>query len=197
MDLQKINVKFFARDAAQPPLGDFIPVFHSWIQQTDGAYYDVADYTHVDGGPGVLLIAHQANISIDEQDGRRGLLFNQKRPSTGSNREKLRDTLNEALRYCLKLEREPSLHGKVEFRGDEAAILINDRLLAPNTEETLEELRDDLQAIGALLFGSTEFGLHRDGHPEHRFSVRFESREPLRVRELLANLARGESKWAI
>jgi len=192
MDLQKINVKIFTRGAAKPSLADFIPVFHSWIQRTDGEYHDVADYSHVDAGPGVLLIAHEANLSMDEQGRRRGLLFNQKQALSGSNRDKLKFVLQQALQKCQQLEREPSLVGKVEFRGDEVVICVNDRLLAPNTEETLEELRDDLDTIGTLLFGSKPFALRRDDDPGRRFAVHLESRVDSPVSLLVANLIGGD-----
>jgi len=191
MDLQKINVKIFARDAKDPPLEDFVPVFHAWIQSTDGEYHDVADYSHIDGGPCVLLIAHKANISMDEQGGRRGLLFNQKRPLSGSNQDKLRDVLRQALRNCERLEDEPSLAGKLAFRGNEVMVLINDRLRAPNTRETLEELRGDLEAIGALLFGSSEFILRHVDDPDQRFAVHLGSPVDLSTTQLLANVGRA------
>jgi len=190
MDLQKINVKFFVRDAAEPPLSDFIPVFHSWIQRTDGEYYDVADYSHVDAGPGVLLIAHNANVSMDEQDGRRGLLFNQKQSLGGSNHDKLRHVFQQALRNCQELEQETTFAARVEFRGDEVEIVINDRLRAPNNERTLEELSDDLEKIGALLFGSTGFVVRHVDDPDRRFTVRLESQVESPLSQLLVNVSR-------
>ena len=191
MDLQKINVKFFCRYGSEMPLSDFIPIFHSWIQNTDGDYFDVADYSHVDAGPGILLIAHDANISLDERDRRRGLLFNQKQPLSGDNPRKLRHVLQQALRYCRKLEEEPSLAGKVEFRGNEVEIVVNDRLRAPNCEETLEELRDDLETVGALLFGSTQFVVHHVDHADRRFTVRLESEVESSASALLMNASQG------
>lgn len=192
MDLQKIGVKFFARGADDPPLADFISVFHSWIQETDGAYVDVADYTHVKAGPGVLLVAHAANVSLDEQDRRRGLVFNQKTALPGSNLDKLRHVLQQAAQYCRRLEQEPSLLGKLVFRGDAVAICVNDRLLAPNTLETFAALRHDLEAAGAALFGTASFALRRDDDPEHRFSVHIEAQGDFTMGRLLANLSRGE-----
>lgn len=192
MDLKKIGVKFFTRGADDPPLADFISVFHSWIQETDGAYFDVADYTHVNAGPGVLLVAHEANVSLDEQDQRRGLLFNQKTALPGSNLDKLRHALHQAVQYCRRLEQEPSLLGKLAFRGDAVAICVNDRLLAPNTLETFEALRHDLEAAGAVLFGAACFALHRDEDPEHRFTVHLEAQADFTMSQLLANLSRGE-----
>ncbi|HET7007906.1 MAG TPA: hypothetical protein VFK65_20540, partial [Candidatus Binatia bacterium] len=90
MELQKLNVKFFVEQPNAIALTDFIEIFHSWIQATDGVYHDVADYSHMQAGPGVVLIANSANVSIDESGNRRGLLFRQKAPLAGSNQDKLR-----------------------------------------------------------------------------------------------------------
>ena len=87
MDLQKLNVKFFVEPGSTVPLTDFIDIFHGWIQATDGVYHDVADYSHMQAGPGIVLVANDANVGIDESGGRRGLLFDQKTVLAGSNQE--------------------------------------------------------------------------------------------------------------
>src|SRR5919109_961142 len=109
MELQKINVKFFTAGPHQPPLADFIDIFHGWIQATDGEYHDVADYSHMQAGPGIVLIANNANVSIDETENRRGLLFSQKSRLEGSNQKKLRQVFHSALASCHKLEEDPAL----------------------------------------------------------------------------------------
>ena len=65
MELQKLNVKFFVAQPNAVALTDFIEIFHSWIQATDGVFHDIADYSHMQAGPGIVLIANAANISID------------------------------------------------------------------------------------------------------------------------------------
>ena len=63
MELQKLAVKILVVEPNVIPLTDFIDVFHGWIQATDGAYHDVADYSHMHAGPGIVLIANDANVS--------------------------------------------------------------------------------------------------------------------------------------
>ena len=87
MELQKLNVKFFVEQPNPIALTDFIEIFHSWIQATDGVYHDVADYSHMQAGPGIVLVANEAHLSIDETGNRRGLLFSQKAPLDGSNQD--------------------------------------------------------------------------------------------------------------
>ncbi len=189
MELQKINVKLYFADSSGIQLRDFINIFNSWIQSSDGVYYDLADYTHVNDGPGILLVAHEANVSVDETEGRLGLLYNQKERLEGSNAEKLRFVFDAALGYCRKLEEEPSLKGSVCFRGNEALVVINDRLTAPNTEETFSQLKGDLHELARQLFGSDDFSLAlRTEDPRRRFSVLIQSPVDLRVEALQNNL---------
>jgi hypothetical protein len=98
MELQKINVKVFTAEPNNIPLTDFIDIFHNWIQATDGVYLDVADYSHMQAGPGIVLVADDANVSIDETGNRRGLLYSQKGQLSGSNLEKLNTVLRSALK---------------------------------------------------------------------------------------------------
>src|SRR5215510_16215522 len=115
MDLQRINVKVFTAEPDRVPLTEFIDVFHGWIQATDGVYHDVADYSHMQAGPGIVLVADVANVSIDETDNQRGLLYRQKSKVSVSNLEKLTTALRSALENCYRLEEELALRGKLKF----------------------------------------------------------------------------------
>ena len=189
MDLQKLNVKFFVADSNRVPLETFIHIFNSWIQASDGEYYDIADYSHLHDGPGVLLIAHEANISIDETGGRRGLLYNRKQLLQGSNQEKLRGVFQAALENCQRIEKEPSLQGKLRFTGSEVLFLINDRLVVPNTEETFHAVKPDLKNLGETLYGGSEFSLDHMADPKERLSVFMKTPHSFEVDTLLNNLA--------
>ena len=188
MDVQRINVKFFFADSRAVPLGTFIDIFNSWIQASDGEYYDIADYNHVHAGPGILLIAHEANISIDNTGNRLGLLYNRKEPLQGSNREKLRSVFKLALENCLRIEEGPSLQGKMQFLGNEALFLINDRLLAPNAEETFHAVKSDLEELARSLYGGADFTLERETDPRKRFSVLIKTTVSFEITALLKNL---------
>ncbi len=188
MNLDKINVKFFAEDSNGVPLTTFINIFNSWIQASDGDYNDLADYSHMHAGPGILLIAHEANVSMDSTGNRLGFLYNRKQPLQGSNREKLRSIFKWALEHCRRIEEEPSLQGRLRFRGNEALFLVNDRLLAPNTEETFRALRPDLEDVGRTLYGGTDFTLQRQIDSKTRFSVQIKSATPFEIATLLENL---------
>lgn len=170
--MQKIAVKFFAAPPNDIPLADFIDIFHSWIQVTDGIYYDVADYSHMQAGPGIVLVAHHANLSIDETDSRRGLLYSQKAHVSGTNRDKIRAAIGAALESCRRLEQEPALGGRLKFQDSEAVIFINDRLRAPNDQETFAALKPDLEDAVRDLIGDASFTIEYYHDRRRRFSVR-------------------------
>jgi hypothetical protein len=188
MELQKINVKFFVAEPDAVPLTTFIDVFHGWIQAADGIYHDVADYSHMHAGPGIVLVANDANVSIDETGNQRGLLYNCKSYLYGSNVERLKEVFRSALENCRRLEQEPALRGKLKFLGNEALIAINDRLLAPNTEESFETIKPEIKSLARALYDDEEITLERDRDPNKRLTVRIKTARPASVDNLLSNL---------
>src|SRR4030095_14690853 len=100
MDLQRIGIKVFAEDSAKVDVRDFIPVFHSWIQKQaveNHLLIDVHDYSHIHNGPGILLVAHEGNFSIDLSNGEMGLAYYRKQPTAGSMTQRLNGVLKSAL----------------------------------------------------------------------------------------------------
>ena len=188
MDLQKLNVKFFVEQPNHVPLTDFIGVFHGWIQATDGLYHDVADYSHMQHGPGIVLVARDANVSIDETAGRRGLLYSRKAPLPGTHQKKLYAVFLAVLENCQRLADEPKLKGKLGFCFDEAEITVNDRLAAPNVPESFGLLKPDLDAVAGRLFDKVGFQLYRNEDPRQRFSVTIRALAPVGFDTMLAHL---------
>ena len=188
MRLQKLNVKFFVEQPNAIALTDFIEIFHSWIQATDGVYHDVADYSHMQAGPGVVLFANSANVSIDESGDRRGLLFSQKAPLAGNNQEKLRTVLRSALENCRKLEAEPALGGKLRFAANEAVISLNDRLLCENSQEGFDAIKGDVEAVAKQLFGGGAVSLKRDSDARQRLNIHVQTAASIELQQALTNL---------
>jgi hypothetical protein len=196
MELQKIAVKIFTEPPDRTALGKFIEVFHRWIQATDGVYHDVADYSHMHSGPGIVLVAPHANLSIDESENRRGLVFAQKVLLSGSNQEKLMAALRAALENCRKLEEDRSLNPPIRFSGSEVLLAVNDRLVAPNREEVFDEIKPDIEAMAGRLFAGASFELKRDGDPRKRFNVTIATARKLDVQNLLENLKTSDGARA-
>src|SRR5688572_5264365 len=148
MDSHKIAVKLFVEDASRIDVHEFVPVFHGWIQRRavpEHLLIDVSDYAHVHHGPGALLVAHEANFTTDQGEGRLGLMYARKQRVGGSFTDRLRQALIAALQGAQRLETDPALAGRIKFRTDELLLSINDRLNAPSTPETFDAVRGELQ----------------------------------------------------
>jgi hypothetical protein len=128
---------------------------------------DVADYAHVPAGPGVMLIGHHADISVDNRQNRLGVLYNRKSVLDGSFADKLRHSYERAVAAARKLEQEPEFHGHISFDEFQVEVFITDRLLAPNTEHTWSELRGGI----ADVFGRSA-ALQWNGPGRELFRVR-------------------------
>ncbi|MGH7797911.1 MAG: hypothetical protein ACREQ2_23865 [Candidatus Binatia bacterium] len=188
MDLQKLNVKLFVEPPNTVPLTDFIDIFHGWIQASDGVYHDVADYSHMQAGPGIVLVANDANVSIDESNNRRGLLYSRKTPLSGSNQERLRTVLRSTVENFRKLEREPRLGEKFKMLGNEAMIGINDRLAWPNSEESFAVVAPEIDRVARTLFAGADISLEREPAARRKFAVRIKASRSFVVDELLGRL---------
>src|SRR4051812_33263084 len=152
MQAQKIAIKFYAAESNGLTDHDFVPVLHSWIQQRavpEHMLIDVADYSHVKDGPGTLLVAHEANIYLDRVDGMLGLTYSRKQPPADATafQDRLTQAIAAALQACERLEADPQLGGRLKFLTDEFVVFINDRLLAPNTPQTFEAVKFDIENV--------------------------------------------------
>lgn len=189
MDLHRIHVKFyFAHPQAISPEEAF-RIFNAWIPQAQGeTLVDVADYSHVPDGPVTLLVGHEANYSIDKTDRRLGLLYARKQPLSGGLAGRLEQVLAAALRACCRLEQEPELAGRARFSGQELLLVANDRLRAPNTEETLQAFGPALEAMLAKLYRGAALKIERDPDPRQCFGLRIAASAPFGVAALLQNI---------
>jgi hypothetical protein len=171
--LQRIGIKVFVTASEGIRMRDFVPVFHSWIQKQcleDHLLIDVHDYSHIHEGPGILLVGHEANISMDMAEGRLGLLYHRKQPLAGPLKDRLAAILRAAQHCCSMLEREASFEAKLRFGAGELLVIANDRLLAPNDSATLSSLQADLSAAFEPLLGRVFMTL-ANKDPKDRFSV--------------------------
>jgi len=170
--IEHLNVKVFAEwngAAAEAA----VPVFHRWIQEDafGELLVDVAEYLHVEAGPGVILIGHHANYSLDFARNRPGMLYNRKTPLGGEFGQKLQQAYYAALRAAERLEQEPEFQGRVRFHPDWFEVIVNDRLLAPNTDSTWAALRPEIEHFARETLGMETFDLRRRSGPRERFAV--------------------------
>jgi len=185
-DLYRVGVKLFCTAGVEIDLVEFIPVFHRWIQQRTipGILIDVADYSHLHEGPGILLVCHEGNLAVDEGEGRRGLCYYRKRPCPGSLEERVLEAAAYGARAALQLASEPEWNGRLRFGGEELLVFANDRLLAPNEEDTLSAFRPVLERLAEAAFGTGAVDLRRASDPRERFQVTLRGPGPVDLQRL-------------
>jgi hypothetical protein len=177
MQAHKISVKFYVENESGIAAHEFVPIFHSWIQNhavPEHLLVDVSDYAHVHNGPGTLLVSHEANFYADRLDGRLGLTYSRKQaaPAAGAFIDRLRQAVTAALEACVRLEDDPRLTGRVKFGTGEITIRVPDRLLAPNTMETYQQVRGDLEQLATDLYGAGNFDVEHVLSDKLPFEVR-------------------------
>ncbi len=78
---------------------------------------DVADYKHVQDGPGILIIGHEGDYALDQENGRSGLLYTRKREwPTPDFKERLQLVISLAVQAAQILAADETLN--LNFRTD-------------------------------------------------------------------------------
>ena len=187
-DARQVSAKLYAEEPVDVDPAALIRVFHGWIQNealADRIMIDVADYSHVPEGPGVLLICHEAHYSFDHADGRPGLRCSLKRRGYREERDPIGEAMLSALRACALLQAEPELSGKLRFKTDELYLGVEDRLVAPNTDETFRHVQRQIEPrLAAWCSGTGEVNMLPVGGPKEPFGLQVSvpTPQPLDVR---------------
>lgn len=187
-ELHRIGVKLFAGDEAGDCL-DLIPVFHRWIQSNalEDLLIDVAEYSHVRAGPGVVLVAHAGNYGLDDTGGRRGFVYYAKRPLEGDLEQRLRTVCRKTLAACRRIESgaEPAW---LTFPGDAIQVFSNDRLAAANDERGRRLFEPAVRALLDRLYAG-DYVLEHEADPRERLTLTARAAQPVPVERLLERLA--------
>lgn len=190
MELHRIGIKVPMQDGAALPALEFILAFHRWIQDRvlSGTVIDVADYSHVHEGPGILLITHEGNYAVDDHDGRRGLSYYTKHALEGDLAARIATVARRTLQACDLLEKETRFAGKLKFDAGRLELFANDRLEAPNTPATEAAIGPALQSVLERLYAGKPWRLARETEPRARFTLRIDSGATVSAAELLKRL---------
>jgi hypothetical protein len=87
------------------------------------------------------------------------------------------------------LEQEPALRGKLRFAGNQVEILVNDRLIAPNSGEIFEKIRPEIDFLARCLYTSTNFALSWNAKDaRQRLRVAISTPLAIEIRTLVNNL---------
>lgn len=177
MDLHKFGFKFFATGAEKFDILKLIPIYHRWIQRNALAdlLIDVADYSHVPTGPGVMLIAHEGNYALDETGHERGVVYYNKHRLTGELPERFARVAGKALQAARLMSQDPELEGALKVPGNRLQFFANDRLVAPNTDAAYAELEPALSSFLERLYGGARYTTIREADAKQRLSVRVQA----------------------
>ena len=180
--LVKLDLKVLAADAAEVEPEHFIPVFHRWITESvlPELLIDVADYSHVHEGPGVLLVGHDAIYAYDLSRGEPGLLYSRRRETgpelqgIGGLDRRLRSLLAAAFRACDLIEAEPQLGGRVVFDRHRLELRVNDRLFPADEQTALTLARAFQRALAEAGVGGGDapVKVKQPGEPRERLTLR-------------------------
>lgn len=192
MDLHKFGFKFFAGDAGKLDILKLIPMYHRWIQRNalEDLLIDVADYSHVPAGPGIMLIAHEGNYALDETGHERGVVYYSKHRLPGDLPERLARVASKALQAARLMRDDAELEGELRVPGNRLEFFANDRLVAPNTDAAYAELEPALRSFLDRLYDGAQYALTRQADdPRERLSVRVQAETEVPLDTLLARLS--------
>jgi hypothetical protein len=87
------------------------------------------------------------------------------------------------------LEEAEELENEVRFNGDDILFMVNNRHIAPNTDESFEGIRQELSFVLQQMYGSNDFTLELASEDtRERFMIRISASSNKSVSDLLANL---------
>jgi hypothetical protein len=189
--LSRFALKLFFETGTGPRSDQVVPLFHRWIQTgaTGELLIDVASYAHLHEGPSVILIGHEAQFAVDATGGRPGLQYSRRQPAQGPLPERLLAACRTLIGAASLFETDATLAPPARFLGNELEIVANDRLLAPNDEETFAALRAALDPLLARLYPGIPLAVTRNPDPHERLTVTIKAGEPLGLAALAGRIA--------
>jgi len=185
-DIKQVDIKVFAKDGGDVTCTEFMGILQGWIRDHSipGVLIDVADYCHMHHGPGMVLIAHEFNISIDYAEGRMGLLFHYKLPPEETFAERLQSALRQTFNACRLLEQTESLKERLTFDASGFRFMTSDRLNAPNDDTTYAALAEHVQG-GAKAFYGADVTIERvQNDSRERLAIQVAAKAPVELGSL-------------
>lgn len=187
IEFQHVILKLFVDGELPVEPEKFIELFHRYVRDESlpTLLIDVADYRHVPHGPGVMLIGHEADYSMDHAEGQWGLRYNRKRGVEGRNADRLREAFTSLNACCQLIEKEFAGAG-LRFSRNSFQFMINDRAIAPNTPETLAGIQPEIEAFLTSTVGPGTYTIEHHDDPRSRFSLTVTFDKPFDLEALCA-----------
>lgn len=200
--LEKINVKMFLDVSGDLASGDrirgdvldrLLPIFARWRDDAGdpSRWVDLADYAHMSRGPGVMIIGHRGNFALDLADPGPGLLYANKAGLEGPLDSRVSETFGRALVLIQRLVSEAEYPAGLAPRPGSWQLTFNDRLRAPNTDETDAEAGPPVQDAVRSLFGGDLLTTIREPDPNRRYGFMIHSEHVNSLDALLERTGRA------
>ncbi len=177
MDLQKFGIKLYLNANSCFKSKDLIPAFHNWIQEkavSNHILIDVADYSHIPDGPGVMLVAHEGNFSLDQENYKLGIMYMRKTKIEGNFQERFMKIFTIAVQAANRLY-ENNIIKEIDFIKNSFRFIANDRLIAKNTKENQNLYQDEVKKSLAEIYPTSkvEYDNISDENERLAFTVNF------------------------
>jgi hypothetical protein len=169
-DLQKVIVKV---PLALPPgaVDGLLVLLDGWRHADAAAgadWVDVVDNAHLAGGLAVQLVGRRFTIGVD-LDAPPSWVHLHKRGLAGAPEERVAGVVRATLAEVARLAADPARPDGVRVLLDRLWIGVNDRVTAPNRDDTDAALAPALSAVGDRLYGAAAWAHERDADPRARF----------------------------
>ncbi len=194
MNPLRLSVRFPV-DETPSDLEPAIGVFHRFIQkgQVEGLLIDVADYRHVPGGPGVLLIAHEFDYGISDA----AFTVTRKRSSSATAGAQTRDALRAGIDALDAIAYDGALAISVD--RSRFTVTVADRQLGTRDQVT-SALLAEVSPVVADVYGTDATVTPIEDGPRQARSVRVDvsiSTVDGALERLGGSRAPGQSPWDI
>lgn len=171
MNLQRINLKLFLDAPEKVPVDALLPIFGQWRENKDhpSQWVDMADYAHIDRGPGVMMIGRQGNLALDLGDPGPGILYANKKGLEGAAEDRILDTFRRTLALASTLIQEPLYPPQLTARPGSWQLVFNDRMETPNSDATDAALRPAIDNALDRIFGAGNYTAVQEKDPLRRY----------------------------
>ncbi|MGB2923881.1 MAG: hypothetical protein WBB82_01100 [Limnothrix sp.] len=187
MNVERFCVKFLVQDLPDGfDEASLIGVFQGWIrdEKVKGTLIDVIDYRHVPDGPGIMLVTYEINYMMEHQAGY-GLYAQRRWPEVEglSHPEGIVNLVKAAAEFGTILQKDTG----ITLKGNEFFYIANDRLNAPNNDETFTAIKPDLETALKQIYGGESFTLERvQNNPKERLTILVKVASPVAIADLCA-----------
>ncbi len=202
---KRIALRFEIRTPESVDLDMVTPVFHRWIQEQKltPMMIDVADYKHVQEGPGIIMLGHTEDFGIDNGVSHgsdvQGFYYVRKHTRLSDTlplRSRLQEIWDRALQTGAMLEEDSGL--SLEINPARILLTIQDRLVYPFTREALTAVREEIAQFFTEVFGSGSVSLSHQ-EPDIRYPMTWQIAvdAELSLSDLLSNTGSANQTLAV